>query len=449
MRLLAGTRRPGALLPVTAKGGVRRRAAACGGVAARADAANRRDGRPGRHHGWVTTGPKTPNAGVSGAQPPSHGDGDGPSDGRYSVAFPKQWWYPAALSSELRRKPMSITLMDTPLVVYRKGKGDVGALVDRCPHRNFPLSLGRVTDAGSLECGYHGWQFDDCGNCLRVPGLLDDATANAENRRVASHAAVERDGVVWVWGAANTTPTRDPFSMPAFDEPGSGQTVFRCDLDCTMHAALENALDVPHTAFLHRGIFRGNEPKPITAVRRELPDGVEAQYLGEPVGMGPIRAREGSTKTFDHWDRFFLPSIAQVEYAVDGWFRAVNTILHLPLSPFRTRAWFVVRYWSRVPPAILKPIVLARGKQILAQDARALARQTERIRGLGGERYTSTDLDVLGNAIWRLMRQAERGEAGGGTGTAAESAPATSGGNGKGDGDARQPAAEHSVTFEV
>ena len=195
-----------------------------------------------------------------------------------------------------------------------------------------------------------------------------------------------------------------------------------------MHAALENALDVPHTAFLHRGIFRGGKPRPITAVRRPVDNGVEVQYLGEPVGMGPIRLSEDAGRTFDHWDRFFLPSIAQIEYAVDGWFRIVNTIVHLPLSPFRTRAWFVVRFQSRLPAPAVRPVVLQRGKQILRQDARALAAQTERIRSLGGERYTSTELDLLGNAIWHLLRHAERAERGerGEPGERADSGDATS-----------------------
>ncbi|HKA83450.1 MAG TPA: hypothetical protein VKD21_06290, partial [Acidimicrobiales bacterium] len=143
-------------------------------------------------------------------------------------------------------------------------------------------------------------------------------------------------------------------------------------------------------------------------------DGVEVQYLGEPVGMGPIRLREDTGRTFDHWDRFFLPSIAQIEYAVEGWFRIINTIVHLPMSRFRTRAWFVVRFRSRLPAAAVRPVVRQRGKQILRQDARALAHQTERIRSLGGEHYASTELDLLGNAIWHLLRHAERAELPGG-----------------------------------
>jgi phenylpropionate dioxygenase-like ring-hydroxylating dioxygenase large terminal subunit len=330
--------------------------------------------------------------------------------GSYSVAFPRRWWYPVARSSELGRRPLAVTLMDIPLVVFRGAGGAPAVLLDRCAHRNYPLSLGRVTDGRALECGYHGWSYNAGGQCVRVPGLTDGRTAGTDTRRVPSHAAVEQDGLVWAWGEPDAEPTRRPFALPGLGGPGAGEVVFRCDLDCTLHASLENALDVPHTAFLHRGIFRGGTPRSITAVRRPVDDGVEVQYLGEPVGMGPIRLSEDPGRTFDHWDRFFLPSIAQIEYAVEGWFRIVNTIVHLPMSSFRTRAWFVVRFQSRLPSWLVRPVVLQRGRQILRQDARALARQTERTRSLGGEHYASTELDLFGNAIWHLLRHAERAE---------------------------------------
>jgi hypothetical protein len=46
---------------------------------------------------------------------------------------------------------------------------------------------------------------------------------------------------------------------------------------------------------------------------------------------------------------------------------------------------------------------------IFNQDARVLARQTETIRAFGGEQYVSTEVDVLGPHILRLLRAAERG----------------------------------------
>jgi phenylpropionate dioxygenase-like ring-hydroxylating dioxygenase large terminal subunit len=358
---------------------------------------------------------------------------------RYSVAFPRRWWYPVATSAELGRRPLGVSLMETPLVVFRRRDGHPAVLLDRCAHRNYPLSLGTVGADGNLECGYHGWRYDSCGDCVHVPGLVDAPAEPPVARHVASHAAVEQDGIVWAWGEPDAEPTRRPFRLPVVDGDGAGEVVFRYDLDCTLHAALENALDVPHTAFLHRGIFRGGSARRITAERRSLDDGVEVEYLGEPVGMGPIRP-SGAGRTFDHWDRFFLPSIAQIEYAVEGWFRIVNTIVHLPMSPFRTRAWFVVRFTSRLPARLVGPIVRLRGRQILVQDAKALAHQTERIRRFGGERYTSTDLDLIGNAIWHLLRRAERQEA-----AAGDEA------NGVDDRDATVPSAlgDRTVVFEA
>lgn len=329
------------------------------------------------------------------------------AEGRFSTDAPRRAWYPVATSKAVRsKKPMAVSLFGTPVAVFRS-KADIGAVADRCPHRGVPLSLGCVVD-GNLQCGYHGWQFDSDGECVKVPGLLDQP-ATAATRQVTSFPAVERDGFVWIWADPETDAAWEPFRVPDFTGPGVGQVTFAYDLDSTMHAAIENALDVPHTAFLHGGIFRGGEPQKLEAVRRFIPGGVEVQYLGEPVGFAGWRPAEGAGRTFEHWDRFFLPCVAQIEYRVPGWFRIVNTILHSPLADHSTRAWFVVRWWSRLPAGLVKPLVLARGKQILRQDAVMLAAQTENDLRHGGESHASTDLDIIGNAVLMMLKQAARG----------------------------------------
>jgi phenylpropionate dioxygenase-like ring-hydroxylating dioxygenase large terminal subunit len=338
----------------------------------------------------------------------------GDATARFSVAFPRRHWYPACESGDLGSAPLAVELMEQPVVLYRDRAGQAHALVDRCPHRNAPLSLGRVDDRGHLQCGYHGWCFDGAGACTAVPGL--EGEPGAANRSVATHAVAESDGFVWIWGEPGSTPSGSPLALPKLQDTDDrrrvGRTVFVCDLESTMHAAIENALDVPHTAFLHGGIFRGRaEPREITAVRRELPNGVEVEYQGEPIGFGPLTLSSRQTdRTFEHFDRFLLPSIAQIEYAVPGWLRIVNTILHLPMGPFRTRAWFVLDFSSPLPPRAAAAVIRARGRAVLRQDADMLAAQTATIRRFGGERYSSTDLDLLGRAIWRLLRQAERAE---------------------------------------
>ena len=82
-------------------------------------------------------------------------------------------WFIACASDTLIGRPLAFTLQDVPMVLFRDGSGGAAALLDRCPHRNAPLSLGRVVN-GELQCGYHGWRFDGSGQCRAVPGLVSD-----------------------------------------------------------------------------------------------------------------------------------------------------------------------------------------------------------------------------------------------------------------------------------
>src|SRR5690349_4921779 len=80
-------------------------------------------------------------------------------------------WFILCTSRELGGRPLGRMLQGVPLVLFRGEGGKPAALVDRCPHRNVPLSLGRVRE-GTLECAYHGWRFDTAGQCRAVPGLV-------------------------------------------------------------------------------------------------------------------------------------------------------------------------------------------------------------------------------------------------------------------------------------
>lgn len=51
-------------------------------------------------------------------------------------------WYAIARSTEVREKPLGITLWHQPIVLYRDDCGVIHALEDRCPHRQVKLSHG-------------------------------------------------------------------------------------------------------------------------------------------------------------------------------------------------------------------------------------------------------------------------------------------------------------------
>jgi phenylpropionate dioxygenase-like ring-hydroxylating dioxygenase large terminal subunit len=330
--------------------------------------------------------------------------------GHVSVARLTRFWYVACQSAELKDAPLARTIVGVPLVLFRSRGGKAAALLDRCPHRNVPLSLGRVVGEGVLECAYHGWQFEGSGQCSRIPGLLSLET---RERSAPAAAVLERDGFVWVYPELDQEPELAPFELPSAG-PGYARVVREVQADGSLHAVIENALDVPHTAFLHRGLFRGGKQSEILATVRRSADRVEVQYDGEPRPSGIAgRVLSPSGGTVEHWDRFILPSIAQVEYRLgeDVHFRV--TSLCTPESDFRTRMWAVVEFHTRFPSRAVSRILEPFALRIFGQDARILRAQAENIRRFGGEQYMSTELDFLGPHIWRLLKQAEAGERGG------------------------------------
>ena len=63
------------------------------------------------------------------------------------IALPRAYWYLACESRDIGERPVSRTVLGTPLVLFRADAEEPAVLLDRCAHRNLPLSEGRVIGA--------------------------------------------------------------------------------------------------------------------------------------------------------------------------------------------------------------------------------------------------------------------------------------------------------------
>ncbi len=89
----------------------------------------------------------------------------------------RRYWMPFAAVTEMDDRPTKpVRLMGEDLVLYKDGAGTYGLIDAHCPHRRADLSYGFVEDCG-LRCNYHGWLYDEKGNCLDQPF---EETAHAE-----------------------------------------------------------------------------------------------------------------------------------------------------------------------------------------------------------------------------------------------------------------------------
>ncbi len=154
----------------------------------------------------------------------------------------------AAWDREVTRNPLARTLLDQPVVLYRKGDGTPVALEDRCCHRQLPLSMGKV-EGDELRCGYHGLKFDASGRCVEIPGQA----SIPPQARVRSYAVIEKYHWVWLWMGA--PEKADPSLIPSWwwaDHPGWAFTrPERVRLECNYQLISDNVLDVTHLAYVH------------------------------------------------------------------------------------------------------------------------------------------------------------------------------------------------------
>lgn len=314
-------------------------------------------------------------------------------------------WYIACESHALKGVVKS-RLLGVDVVLFRDGQGSASALLDRCPHRGVPLSFGSVQD-GTLMCGYHGWRFDGAGSCVSIPGLASEVP----NTCVTAYPVREQQGFVWIWMDPETEPDVEPFHFRLADDRSYLTVRKRLEAPADVHAVAENALDVPHTAFLHGGLFRNDANRnPIQCVVKREWDRVECEYIGEPRPEGlAARLLSPSGGIVTHFDRFYLPGILEVEYRIGDENHILLNGACTPVEEHVTVLYAVVSVRSRVPAWLIRPLVQPVALYIFSQDVEVLKLQTEAKKTYGGK-YVSTEIDLLGPHIDALLKRAAAGK---------------------------------------
>ncbi len=155
-------------------------------------------------------------------------------------------WYVLALSTEIKDKPVAVTLWHQSIVLYRDRQGTVHALEDRCPHRNVKLSEGKVI-GDDIECAYHGWRLNSEGNCSVIPYLTEKQ--KIPNCQIRVYPVKELDGFIWVFpGDLNYLKQTkiEPMGLPEWTHLNYIGSV--ATIDCPGHFSflIENLMDMYH-----------------------------------------------------------------------------------------------------------------------------------------------------------------------------------------------------------
>ncbi len=196
-------------------------------------------------------------------------------------------WTPVALSREVGKQPLGLTLASERVVLFRGQDGKVGALRDRCPHRGVKLSLGKVEKDGCLSCPFHGWRFATDGTNTHVPlNALPE-----EKRRFLGATAFpvrERGGLIWLYTRPGTEAPEEPEVPSTLEDKDFHVWLYVETWRTHWTRAMENMLDSPHLPFIHRRTIGGQ-------LRRKMtPDSkMDVQVEHTPTGFRTTWTMDG------------------------------------------------------------------------------------------------------------------------------------------------------------
>ena len=239
------------------------------------------------------------------------------------MKFVRNQWYVAALAEELGDGLLERTVTGEPIVLYRAVDGAVTALANRCVHRRFPLSEGRLNHEGNLVCGYHGFTFNPSGVCVAVPAQQ----RIPRSARVPAYPVIEQDRFIWVW--IGDPKLADPVlipSLPFLDHPDWAVLRGMAQAKCRYDLLIDNLMDLSHETYLHSEWIGTPEvaETPTTTTTDEDAHIVWVSRHMEnvpcPPSYVPSMAAKGFSGTIDRWQ--------DIEYRVPGLY-----LLHSRIAP--------------------------------------------------------------------------------------------------------------------
>ncbi|MGL6096065.1 MAG: Rieske 2Fe-2S domain-containing protein [Fimbriiglobus sp.] len=208
-------------------------------------------------------------------------------------------WHPVLAARDLKTKPVGIQVAGRLVCLYRDSKGSVAAIDDVCPHRRLKLSYGRVV-GDKVECKYHGWTFDGCGNG-------ESPSTPKMHTCTDSFSAREEHGFVWVKnrGATATFPDVNP---DGYYHLGNFAHVVPAPLELTV----DNFNEIEHSGTVHDTFGYDLDRMHEVRVRFEpTDDAVRVVNVGPTKTLNPVfrwllGVRKGDL-FHDEWTTRFSP----------------------------------------------------------------------------------------------------------------------------------------------
>lgn len=324
----------------------------------------------------------------------------------------KNFWYVIAESSELKKNNvLARKVLNEPLVLFREKSGHPVVLPDRCLHRSMPLSCGKV-QKGRLICPYHGWVYDEKGEVVDMPA--EGGVCRREKKlKTTSYLCTETQGYIYVCLEKNRFTPLKPFYLSYCEKKGFKSLRFRHQFKNTVVNCVENFINVPHTAYVHPGIFRSPKAEEIDADIYQNQGEVHIDYHNEIKNLGSFSwFMNPRRKEIKHRDSFYMPNVTEVHYQLDFNWHYIITSQSVPITAEETDVYTDISFYFGVFTPLLSPLIKLQAKRVIDQDIKVLNAQLSNIKNFNREvnsTFSYGPTDKIHLMIQKIYQELEQG----------------------------------------
>lgn len=258
-------------------------------------------------------------------------------------------WHPVFPAHKLKKKRLAeITLGGSSICLYRGESGAVGAINNVCPHRRLKLTYGKII-GDKVECRYHGWQFDACGEG-------ESRSTPKMHTCTDSYTTREEHGYIWI-KSSQSNPEFPLINEDKFYHVGNFQHTIPAPLELTV----DNFNEIEHSGTVHDTF--GYDLEHLADVKvtfEQTDDSVTVKNVGITKKLfKPFAWGLGIGKDYlfhDHWTTRFSPVYSVFDHwwtsadgKKEGMFRWRLYIFFWPIDEHTTAATSFVYAKGRYP----------------------------------------------------------------------------------------------------
>ncbi len=217
-------------------------------------------------------------------------------------ALLRRYWHPIATVGQMKdRDTMPVKLLGENLVLYKDLSGVYGLIDQRCPHRSMSMVYG-IPEKCGLRCPYHGWIFDEKGDCIAQPYDETEDTSGAFKAKVTipAYEVAALGGMIFGYLGPKPAPVLPPWDLFVMD--GAVREIGFAVVPCNWLQIMENSLDPVHVEWLHQ-YMRNHVFGKLGKADKQRPPKKHAKIGFDAFEYGIIKRRilEGQTEEGEDW----------------------------------------------------------------------------------------------------------------------------------------------------